>query len=105
VALSWLDSWPVVSNEEEADMSGTVYVFSRRAGGAAGRTYRECATVFAEDVESAREVLRETFSQFAKDERNDVAPAYRPDSPEWRVYEVPLYGPRIVTWHMTLDTR
>lgn len=82
-------------------MNGSMYVFSRDFVGDGsgpfpdGHLFRQAIAIYALDMASARRVLSDQLRTIRAD-AGQVEPPFR-RSPAWRVYEVQLDTPKVIT--------
>jgi hypothetical protein len=83
-------------------MVGSLFVFSRFVRANSGRRYAEVVTVFADGLVTAQTVLeadlREKTSRRPKDLPPPEVDAAYVVGPEWKIDEIPLDQPRILTF-------
>ncbi len=80
-------------------MQGSIYVFSRDIEDGLGRLYKELLTVFASDSLSANEVVAQQLDELRRHSvRSEVSLKVEP---AWRVEEVALDRPKVVTFAVT----
>lgn len=76
-------------------MAGAAFVFSRRIGAETRGSKNQVITVYAEDIATARRVLRGELKLLR--EGSDHPEAAFSDEPAWEVDQITLDKPRVVT--------
>ena len=79
----------------------SIFVFSRRIP-TDSLTYNQFITVYAENRAQARQLVDERM-RFVRQESPDKIAPYAAQ-PAFNVFEVPLDGPRIVTFHFSAQS-